>query len=243
MLNHGICSLNPPICIQHDFQDGKQSGEKREFPLHPRRLRLPPLILPTHNPLINPPNPIRDLPTIDQVILIRPPASLLLILTNPRLHMPRHKPLPSNLLLHVHEPDLIHQFPGLFPLRLVQSDVVALKEADLDARRDGDVVRHRVFDSVVEAGRVDRFRLGKDGRAHGAHERQIGRCVEGEGCAAPGVGSGRVWQRRELGARDVVTVERDEGCDEGGGAGWGFGFVEGIEARGEGRGEGRFAWC
>lgn len=52
---------------------------------------------------------------------------------------------------------------------------------------------------------------------------------------------GRVWQRRELGAREVVAVHGDEGRDGLGRAAGRLLVVEGIEARREVRSEGGLA--
>jgi hypothetical protein len=47
---------------------------------------------------------------------------------------------------------------------------------------------------VVERRRVDGFRLRAEGRAQQADEREVGGGVEGEGCAAAGVGGGGVGE-------------------------------------------------
>lgn len=95
---------------------------------------------------------------------------------------------------------------------------------------------------MVERGGIDGDCLGTDRRAELFDEGEVGGRVEGEGCAAPGVGGCGGGEGGELGAGEVVAVEGEEGGDRGGGAGGGVGRVEGVEAGGEGGCEGRFSW-
>jgi hypothetical protein len=94
--------------------------------------------------------------------------------------------------------------------------------------------------------------LAGDGRAQPPHERQPPGAVEREGGAAPRRGLGRIWELRELGARQVEAVERDGDGDGGGGGGRRGGEVgaplllllllrAGVEGGDDAGGEGRFA--
>lgn len=127
------------------------------LPFTPISLMPPSPILPTNNQLINRVHlPVHDLPSIHKIILISPPTGLLLILRNPRLHMPSDQPPSRGPKLHIDEPPLVHQRRGAAPRFVVQAHVVALEDDDAVRRQDRDVVRFRVLDCVVEARRVDR---------------------------------------------------------------------------------------
>ncbi len=106
---------------------------------------------------------------------------------------------------------------------------------------DGDVVVHRIFHCVVEGGGVERLCLGEEGFTEGLDEAKEGGRVEGEGCAAAGVGGRGVLEGGELRAGEMVAVHRDKGGDRGGGEGGEFLGVEGVDAGCNEGGEGSLA--
>ena len=124
----------------------------------------------------------------------------------------------------VDEPELVEEPGGGGPCRMVEGGVVALYYDDAVVRVDGYVVLLGVLDSVVERGGVDRALIahgaflsklrggrGGYGAAEGSDESGEGHGVEGEGCAAAGVGLGWVGERREGCACEVEAVHGDGG--------------------------------
>jgi hypothetical protein len=175
---------------------------------------MPPrLIVTTNNNLMDMSSVLNNLPSIDQIVLIRPLPRLFLIPRNPRLDVSSHKPPPRDLELHIHEPALVHETRGLAPRRLVQDHVVPLEHDDAVPGPDGDVVLLRVLDRVVEGRREDRRGRGREGFPQGPHEGQEGGSVECEFGPSARVRSRRVWHGGELGPRQVVTIHGHEGGD------------------------------
>lgn len=78
--------------------------------------------------------------------------------------------------------------------------------------------------------------------AEGPHQAVEGTGVEGECCAAPGVGRVWVWHCGELGAAEVVAVHGDEGCDWCVVIAWGGGAVAGVEVFDDCCGECGLSW-